>query len=187
MANWRIDTADLAGRGCRHRSSPEIIPRMFRNLLERCPGGWAPSGPPWGSYRRVHQEARNIRNMPLTLSPEERRAHTSTSTWPVRPCGPGQDGGDGADQPGMVVAGHQGDAGQAPGGQAGSRLGWPRHLESSLAGAEPPGTDGEARAARWNSTRAAGMRSCSQASRASARASAAVGRFRSRARGHSRA
>jgi len=24
---------------------------MFRNLLERCPGGWAPSGPPWVSYR----------------------------------------------------------------------------------------------------------------------------------------
>jgi hypothetical protein len=32
----------------------------------------------------VHQEARNIRNMPLPLSPDERRAHTSISTWPVR-------------------------------------------------------------------------------------------------------
>ena len=42
-------------------------------------------------------------------------------------------------------------------------------------------------AARRNVTRAAGMRSCSRASRASARASASVGRFRSTARGHSRA
>jgi Integrase core domain len=70
---------------------------------------------------------------------------------------------------------------------AGSRLEWPHHLEPSLAGAEPPGTGGEPCAARWDSTRAAGMRSCSRASRASARASAAVGRFGSRARGHSRA
>jgi hypothetical protein len=74
-----------------------------------------------------------------------------------------------------------------PGGQNDTDPGWPRHLESSLAGAEPPGTDGDPRAARWNSTRAAGMRSCSQASRASARASAAVGQLGSRARGHSRA
>jgi hypothetical protein len=34
------------------------------------------------------------------------------------PRGPGQDGGDGADQPGVVVAGHQLHAGQAAGGQA---------------------------------------------------------------------
>ena len=34
------------------------------------------------------------------------------------PRGPGQDRGDRADQPGVVVADHQGDAGQAAGGQA---------------------------------------------------------------------
>ena len=70
---------------------------------------------------------------------------------------------------------------------AGSRPRWSRYCGPSLAGGEPPGTGGESRATRWNSTRAAGIRSCSRASRASARASAAVGRFRSRARGHSRA
>ena len=32
-------------------SSPEIILRMFRILLDRCPGGRAPSGPPWVSCR----------------------------------------------------------------------------------------------------------------------------------------
>ena len=65
--------------------------------------------------------------------------------------------------------------------------GRPRYPGPSLAGGEPPGTGWVPRAARRNSMRAAGMRSCSRASRASARASAAVGRFRSRARGHSRA
>jgi hypothetical protein len=64
---------------------------------------------------------------------------------------------------------------------------WPRYLRSSLSGRESPAPDGECHASRWNWTRAAGMRSCSRASRVSARASAAVGRFRSRARGHSRA
>ncbi len=39
----------------------EIILRMFRILLERCPGGWAPSGPPRVSYRTRASEARNIR------------------------------------------------------------------------------------------------------------------------------
>ncbi len=52
---------------------------------------------------------------------------------------------------------------------------------------ESPGTGGWPGAARWNATRAAGMRSCSRASSASARTSATVGRFRSTARGHSRA
>src|SRR6185369_5870686 len=60
------------------------------------------------------------------------------------------------------------------------------YSESWPAGGEP-GFDGEPAAARWKSTRAAGMRSCSRASKVSAWASAAVGRFRSRARGHSRA
>ena len=71
--------------------------------------------------------------------------------------------------------------------QVGPPPGWSRYCGPSLAGGEAPGTGGESRATRWNSTRAAGIRSCSRASRASARASAAVGRFRSRARGHSRA
>lgn len=61
-----------------------------------------------------------------------------------------------------------------------------RYPGPTLAGGEPPGTGGEPPVARWTSTRAAGMRSCSRASRASARASAAVGWFTSRARGHSR-
>ena len=43
----------------------------------------------------------------------------------------------------------------------------------------------ESRETRRSSTRAAGMRSCSRASRAIARTSAVVGRFTSRARGHS--
>jgi len=70
---------------------------------------------------------------------------------------------------------------------AGSRLGWPRYCGPSSAGGEPSVTGGEPRVTRRSSTRAAGMRSCSRASRASARASAAVGRLGSRARGHSRA
>ena len=56
-----------------------------------------------------------------------------------------------------------------------SRLGMARYPGPSLAAGDPPGTGGEPGAARWNSTRAAGMRSCSRASRVSARASAAVG------------
>ena len=79
-------------------------------------------------------------------------------------------------------------SGQAPyGGELAPRGSSQRYLGPSLAGGEPPGTGGAPRAARRNWMRAAGMRSCSRASRASARASAAVGRFRSRARGHSRA
>jgi hypothetical protein len=65
--------------------------------------------------------------------------------------------------------------------------GWRGYPGPALPGGEPPGTGGEPGAARWNWMRAAGMRSCSRASRASARASAGVGRFGSRARGHSRA
>ena len=64
----------------------EIILRMFRILLERCPGGWAPSGPPWVSYRtRASGGEACPGNMPLTLSPDEPRDHTLISTWPVRP------------------------------------------------------------------------------------------------------
>ena len=63
----------------------------------------------------------------------------------------------------------------------------PGHPGLLSAGGERSGAGGEPGAARRNATRAAGMRSCSRASRASARASASVGRFRSTARGHSRA
>ena len=65
MANWRIDTADLAGRGCRHRSSPEIIPLVLKPglvIFSIYNGYWFWGRPSFEDLRRDLREAtRQIR------------------------------------------------------------------------------------------------------------------------------
>lgn len=82
--------ANLYRRPDRTRLPPsldtEIIPRLFRILLERCPAAGLRPDRPGVSYRtRALGGEAYAGNMLLTLAPAEGRDHTLISTWPVRP------------------------------------------------------------------------------------------------------